>query len=148
MRLGLVLGLRDYVTKNGFEDVVVAVSGGIDSAVTATLCAQALGPDRVHCVSMPSRYSSQVRADAARLAENLGCAFREIEIEDVVASYHEALGGLEGLAAENLQARVRGMMLMALRTHTAGWSSRRATSRSSRSAMRPSTATWSAASRC
>jgi NAD+ synthase (glutamine-hydrolysing) len=121
MRRALVLGLRDYVDKNGFTDVVVAVSGGIDSAVTATLCAQALGPERVHCVSMPSRYSSEVtRADARRLAENLGCSFREIEIEAIVASYHEAAGGLEGLAAENLQARVRGVVLMAL-SNTHGW---------------------------
>jgi NAD+ synthase (glutamine-hydrolysing) len=121
MRRALVLGLRDYVDKNGFADVVVAVSGGIDSAVTATLCAHALGPERVHCVSMPSRYSSEgTRADAQRLAENLGCSFREIDIEAIVASYHEAAGGLEGLAAENLQARVRGVVLMAL-SNTHGW---------------------------
>ena len=59
MRLGLVLGLRDYVEKNGFEDVVIGVSGGIDSAVTAALCADAFGPERVHCVSMPSQFSSE-----------------------------------------------------------------------------------------
>ena len=76
MRRALVLGLGDYVEKNGFAQAVVAVSGGIDSAVTATLCTQALGPERVHCVSMPSRYSSEgTRADARRLAENLGCSF-------------------------------------------------------------------------
>jgi NAD+ synthase (glutamine-hydrolysing) len=121
MRRALVLGLGDYVGKNGFGDVVVAVSGGIDSAVTACLCAQALGPDRVHCVSMPSRYSSEgTRADAARLAETLGCAFQEIEIEDVVIALDKTVGGLEGLAAENLQARVRGTLLMAL-SNTHGW---------------------------
>jgi NAD+ synthase (glutamine-hydrolysing) len=121
MRRALVLGLRDYVDKNGFADVVVAASGGIDSAVTATLCAQALGPERVHCVSMPSRYSSEgTRADARRLAENLGCSFREVEIEAIVAANHDALGGLEGLAAENLQARARGVLLMAL-SNTHGW---------------------------
>ena len=121
MRRALVLGLRDYVDKNGFADVVVAVSGGIDSAVTATLCAQALGPERVHCVSMPSRYSSEgTRADARRLAENLDCSFREVEIEAIVAANHDALGGLEGLAAENLQARARGVLLMAL-SNTHGW---------------------------
>jgi NAD+ synthase (glutamine-hydrolysing) len=121
MRSALVLGLRDYVDKNGFADVVVAASGGIDSAVTATLCAQALGPERVHCVSMPSRYSSEgTRADARRLAENLGCSFREVEIEAIVAANHDALGGLDGLAAENLQARARGVLLMAL-SNTHGW---------------------------
>jgi NAD+ synthase (glutamine-hydrolysing) len=121
MRRALVLGLRDYVGKNGFGDVVVAVSGGIDSAVTATLCAQALGPERVHCVSMPSRYSSEsTRGDARRLAENLGCDFRELAIEEIVEGFHTALGGLEGLAAENLQARIRGVLLMAL-SNTHGW---------------------------
>ena len=78
MRRALVLGLRDYVSKNGFGDVVVAVSGGIDSAVTAALCVQALGPERVHCVSMPSGIPSEdTRSDARRLAESLGADFRE-----------------------------------------------------------------------
>jgi NAD+ synthase (glutamine-hydrolysing) len=126
MRLGLVLGLRDYVEKNGFSDVVVGVSGGIDSAVTATLCVEALGAGRVHCVSMPSRFSSEgTRSDAARLAENLGADFREVPIETTVEAFGEALrestdGGLKGLAAENLQARARGVLLMAL-SNTYGW---------------------------
>ncbi len=125
MRLALTLGLRDYVSKNAFGDVVVGVSGGIDSAVTAALCVDALGAGRVHCVSMPSRFSSKgTQADARRLAEGLGCAFVEIPIEGVVAAFLEALdgptGGLEGLAAENLQARVRGVLLMAL-SNTHGW---------------------------
>jgi len=121
MRHGLALGLRDYVGKNGFGAVVVAVSGGIDSAVTAALCADALGPERVHCVSMPSRYTSQgTRDDARAVAENLGCDFREVPIEAVVEELHRALGGLDGLAAENLQARVRGVLLMAL-SNTHGW---------------------------
>jgi NAD+ synthase (glutamine-hydrolysing) len=126
MRLALTLGLRDYVEKNGFADVVVGVSGGIDSAVTAALCADALGAARVHCVSMPSRYSSEgTRSDARAVAEALGCSFREIPIESTVVSFHEALapeieGGLTGLAAENLQARVRGVLLMAL-SNTYGW---------------------------
>jgi NAD+ synthase (glutamine-hydrolysing) len=126
MRSALVMGLRDYVEKNGFEDAVVAVSGGIDSAVTAALCADALGPNRVHCVSMPSRYSSDgTRSDARAVAEALGCEFREIPIESTVAAFHDALdgdieGGLAGLAAENLQARVRGVLLMAL-SNTYGW---------------------------
>ena len=126
MRLALTLGVRDYVEKNGFADVVVAVSGGIDSAVTAALCADALGADRVHCVSMPSRYSSDAtRSDALAVAASLGCAFREIPIESALGAFHEAVaveieGGLRGLAAENLQARVRGVLLMAL-SNTYGW---------------------------
>ncbi len=121
MRRGLVLGLGDYVSKNGFEDVVIGISGGIDSAVTAAIAAEALGPERVHTVSMPSRFSSgETRDDAREVSENLGVDFREIAIEDVVTSFHEALGGLEGLAAENLQARIRGALLMAL-SNTHGW---------------------------
>jgi NAD+ synthase (glutamine-hydrolysing) len=126
MRLALTLGLRDYVEKNAFADVVIAVSGGIDSAVTAALCAGALGPDRVHCVSMPSRFSSEAtRTDARLVAEALGCSFREIAIEPAVEAIADALvpeidGGVAGLAAENLQARVRGVILMAL-SNTYGW---------------------------
>jgi NAD+ synthase (glutamine-hydrolysing) len=126
MRRALTLGLRDYVDKNGFSEVVVGVSGGIDSAVTAALCAQALGPERVHCVSMPSRFSSEgTRTDARSIAESLGSSFREIPIESQVEAFHVALagevdGGLAGLAAENLQARVRGVVLMAL-SNTYGW---------------------------
>ena len=126
MRRALTLGLLDYVTKNGFADVVIGVSGGIDSAVTAALCADALGPNRVHCVSMPSRFSSEgTRTDARLVAETLGCTFREIPIETTVAAFAGTLapeieGGLAGLAAENLQARVRGVILMAL-SNTYGW---------------------------
>ena len=121
MRLGLGLGLRDYVTKNGFGDVVIAISGGIDSALTAAIAADALGAERVHTVSMPSRFSSEgTRDDAREVSENLGVDFREVPIEAIVGAYHEALGGLEGLAAENLQARIRGTMLMAL-SNTHGW---------------------------
>lgn len=126
MRLALTLGLRDYVEKNGFAEVVVGVSGGIDSAVTAVLCVEALGPGRVHGVSMPSRFSSEgTQTDARRIAENLGCDFREIPIQDVVRVYDDVLrqptgGGPAGLAAENLQARVRGVLLMAL-SNTYGW---------------------------
>jgi len=121
MRLGLGLGLRDYVTKNGFGDVVIAISGGIDSALTAAIAADALGAEHVHTVSMPSRFSSEgTRDDAREVSENLGVDFREVPIEDVVGAFHEALGGLEGLAAENLQARIRGTMLMAL-SNTHGW---------------------------
>jgi NAD+ synthase (glutamine-hydrolysing) len=126
MRLALTLGLRDYVEKNGFRDVVIGVSGGIDSAVTAALCADALGSDRVHCVSMPSRYSSEgTRTDARLVSDALGCSFREIPIESTVGAFRDALaaeidGGVAGLAAENLQARARGVILMAL-SNTYGW---------------------------
>ncbi len=121
LRLALGLGLRDYVEKNGFQDVVVSVSGGIDSALTAAIAADALGPERVHTVSMPSRFSSgETRDDARALAENLGVEFREIAIEGIVVAYHDALGGLEGLAAENLQARIRGTAMMAL-SNSHGW---------------------------
>src|SRR5437763_10139823 len=112
MRLALELGLGDYVNKNSFRDVVVGVSGGIDSALTAALAAEALGSDRVHCVSMPSRYSSaETRSDARRLAESLGCDFREIPIEAVFEAYlstlRESFAGSEvDLTEENLQARI------------------------------------------
>jgi NAD+ synthase (glutamine-hydrolysing) len=126
MRRALTLGLRDYVEKNGFAEVVVGVSGGIDSAVTAALCADALGPGRVHCVSMPSRFSSEeTRTDARALAESIGCDFLEIPIEQIVGAFADTLreptgGGPEGLAAENVQARARGVLLMAL-SNTNGW---------------------------
>jgi len=121
MRLALGLGLRDYVTKNGFGDIVLGISGGIDSALTAALAVDALGAEHVHTVSMPSRFSSaDTRDDAREVSVNLGVDFREIAIEQIVGSYHDALGGLEGLAAENLQARIRGAILMAL-SNTHGW---------------------------
>ena len=126
MRRALELGLRDYVDKNGFEEVVVGVSGGIDSAVTAALAAEALGPEHVHCVSMPSRYSSEgTRGDARRLAESLSCPFTEIPIGKTVDAFDEALeqtfvGTEPGLAEENIQARARGVLLMAL-SNKFGW---------------------------
>jgi NAD+ synthase (glutamine-hydrolysing) len=126
MRLALELGLHDYVTKNGFANVVIGLSGGIDSALTAALCVEALGADRVHGVSMPSRYSSDAtRGDAQRLAESLGIDFREIAIEPMVNAYDGALaeaftGRETDLTEENLQARVRGTLLMAL-SNKFGW---------------------------
>ncbi|HEU0304054.1 MAG TPA: NAD+ synthase [Gaiellaceae bacterium] len=126
MRLALGLGLRDYVEKNGFGDVVIGVSGGIDSALTAAIAAEALGRDRVHCVSMPSRFSSAAtQADARRLADALGVDFREIAIEPAVealeAALAESFGGRPRDAAEeNLQARIRGTLLMAL-SNKLGW---------------------------
>ena len=110
----LVLGLRDYVTKNGFRSVVLGMSGGIDSAVVAALAADAIGGEHVHGVSMPSAYSSEhSRSDASELAERIGAAFREVPIRAVVDAFMEPLR-LTGLAAENIQARIRGTTLMAL----------------------------------
>jgi NAD+ synthase (glutamine-hydrolysing) len=126
MRRALVLGLRDYVGKNGFEQVLVGVSGGIDSALTAAIAVEALDPRRVHCISMPSRYTSAAtRRDARRLAENLGAGFREIEIEPVFEAFLGALapsfaGRDPDLSEENLQARIRGTLLMAL-SNKFGW---------------------------
>src|SRR6266849_3623331 len=126
MRRALELGLGDYVGKIGFREVVVGVSGGIDSAVTAALAAEALGPERVHCVSMPSRYSSEgTRTDARRLAESLGCSFMEIPIGKIVDAFGEALaeafaGKEPDLTEENIQARARGVLLMAL-SNKFGW---------------------------
>jgi NAD+ synthase (glutamine-hydrolysing) len=126
MRRALELGLRDYVDKNGFGAVVVAVSGGIDSALTAAISVGALGSGRVHAVSMPSRYSSAgTRTDARRLAESLGVDFREIPIEPVVEAFGAALapsfaGRDPDLTEENLQARVRGTVLMGL-SNKFGW---------------------------
>jgi len=120
MRLALELGLRDYVDKNGFREVVVSVSGGIDSALTAALACEALGHERVHCVSMPSTFSSEgTRRDARLLTEGLGADFLELPIETLVESFLETLavpfGGREpDLTEENLQARIRAVLLMAL----------------------------------
>jgi NAD+ synthase (glutamine-hydrolysing) len=122
----LVLGTRDYVRKNGFTDVVVGLSGGIDSSLVATIAADALGPDHVHGVSMPSRFSSPSSlADARELAANLGIDFRVIEIEPMHAAFLAQLapsfGRLpEDLTEENVQARVRGTLLMAL-SNKFGW---------------------------
>jgi NAD+ synthase (glutamine-hydrolysing) len=110
----LVTGLRDYVRKNGFSSVTFGFSGGIDSAVTATLCADALGADALYGLSMPSEYSSEhSRSDAAELARRLGCHFEVRAIKDMVDVFVGQLG-LSGLAEENVQARCRGTMLMSL----------------------------------
>lgn len=110
----LVTGLRDYVHKNGFRSVTFGFSGGIDSAVCAALAADALGPDALHGVSMPSHYSSEhSRSDAAELARRLGCHFEERPVADMVAAFVGPLG-LTGLAEENVQARCRGITLMAM----------------------------------
>ncbi len=126
MRLALGLGVRDYVEKNGFADVVLGISGGIDSALTAAVCVDALGAERVHTVSMPSRYSSEgTRDDARAVSVNLGVDFREVPIESVLTAFTDALapsfaGREPDLTEENLQARIRGTLLMAL-SNKLGW---------------------------
>jgi NAD+ synthase (glutamine-hydrolysing) len=140
----LVLGLRDYVAKNGFRHVGVALSGGIDSALVALLAADAVGPERLSCVVMPSPHSSSAtQGDARTIARNLGCELLEIEIGPMMSGYERALGGLlnpgeapvpgeeapphdparpsePDLAAENIQARIRGNLMMAL-SNRHGW---------------------------
>jgi NAD+ synthase (glutamine-hydrolysing) len=116
----LVTGTRDYVHKNGFTDVVIGLSGGIDSSIVAAVAVDALGVDHVHGVAMPSRYSSQGSLDdAENLARNLGIDYRVISIEPAFSSYLEMLApSFEGrdpdLTEENLQSRCRGMTLMGL----------------------------------
>jgi NAD+ synthase (glutamine-hydrolysing) len=122
----LVLGTRDYLRKNQFAKALVGLSGGIDSALTAAIAVEALGAERVVGVSMPSRFNSrETRADAARIAANLGIRFLEIPIQETYESYLRLLdapfgGGEPGVAGENLQARVRGNILMAL-SNRFGW---------------------------
>lgn len=110
----LVLGVRDYVNKNGFPSVVLGLSGGIDSAVCAVIAADAIGADRVYGVSMPSQFSSDGSKDDARiLADTIGCHHDVQPIAELVAPFEKQLG-LSGVAAENIQARARGMILMSL----------------------------------
>jgi NAD+ synthase (glutamine-hydrolysing) len=140
----LVLGLRDYVLKNGFRHVGIALSGGIDSALVALLAADAIGPENVSCVIMPSPHSSdETQADARTIAAGLGTEAIEIPIEAAMASYEDALAGSfagngaagkaeeplprdptrpsePDLAAENIQARIRGNVMMAL-SNKHGW---------------------------
>ena len=115
----LVLGLRDYVGKNGFRSVVIALSGGIDSALSTAIACDAIGAENVYCYSMPSKYSSEhSKGDAAEMARRTGVHFGTVPIEPMVkaflATVGEAVTPLTGLAEENLQARVRGTTLMAL----------------------------------
>lgn len=116
----LVLGLRDYCRKCGFKSIVLGLSGGVDSAVTAVLAVMALGPDKVRGVSMPSRYSSEgSKTDAQQLAENLGVAFHTVPIADVHAAFEAMLtphfeGRPPDATEENIQARARGVVLMAM----------------------------------
>ena len=111
---GLVIGLRDYVNKNNFKSVILGISGGIDSALVAALAADAIGADKVHGIALPSKYSSEHSlSDAKELASNIGLNYRIIQITPMVANLIENLR-VDGLAEENLQARVRGLTLMAL----------------------------------
>lgn len=122
----LVLGTRDYVTKSGMKKVVLGMSGGIDSALVLAIAVEAFGPKNVVAVSMPSRYSSKgTKDDARRMAKELGVTFYELPIENIynagVETLSEPLGGGEGgLELENLQARIRGTMLMTL-SNKHGW---------------------------
>ncbi|HET7416565.1 MAG TPA: NAD+ synthase [Solirubrobacterales bacterium] len=134
----LQLGLGDYVRKNGFKHVGVALSGGIDSALVAMLAADAVGPEALSCAVMPSPHSSnETQQDARDIAANLGCELLEIEIEPVMESYERALSGYlrepeaavprdptkpsePDLTAENVQARIRGNLMMAL-SNRHGW---------------------------
>jgi NAD+ synthase (glutamine-hydrolysing) len=134
----LALGLRDYVEKNGFKHVGLALSGGIDSALVAMVAADAVGPDRLTCVVMPSPHSShETQQDAREIAANLGCELFEVAIEPVMESYQSALRcyldepeaavprdptkpSEPDLTAENVQARIRGNLMMAL-SNRHGW---------------------------
>ena len=113
----LVTGTRDYVRKNGFRSVILALSGGIDSALTATIAADAIGPENVYVVLMPSRYSSDHSVtDADDLVKRQGLHARTVPIQGIVDAFTDELGDfpVTGLPAENLQSRVRGVINMAL----------------------------------
>ncbi|RMH74594.1 MAG: NAD(+) synthase, partial [Actinomyces sp.] len=119
-RRAIVTGIRDYVRKSGFTDVVVGLSGGIDSSLTAVLAVEALGASHVHGVLMPSRYSSRHSVtDAEALAANLGIETRTVPIEPAHAAFTEMLaesfaGREPDVTDQNIQSRLRGMILMAL----------------------------------
>ncbi|HUT46327.1 MAG TPA: NAD+ synthase, partial [Sedimentisphaerales bacterium] len=116
----LVLGTRDYARKNGFKKVLLGLSGGIDSSVTAAIAVAALGAENVVGISMPSQFNSpETITDAEKLAENLGIEFNTIPIGPILSQFHQSLRTIEGwndegIAYENLQARIRGCILMSL----------------------------------
>jgi NAD+ synthase (glutamine-hydrolysing) len=122
----LVLGTRDYVRKNGFSRVVIGLSGGIDSALVAAIAVKALGKENVIGITMPSRFNtSETQSDAQTLAENLGIEFHTVPIADALDSFSTTLGNIDGwdengLAYENLQARIRGTILMSY-SNQYGW---------------------------
>ena len=116
----LKLGLKDYVDKNGFPGILLGSSGGIDSALSAAIAVDALGADRVHCIMMPSPYTSQESLDDAQsLADNLGCSHEILSIQPAIDAYNHILGNPTGVTAENIQSRARGMILMA-KSNTTG----------------------------
>ena len=116
----LVLGVKDYFKKTNHSEAVIGLSGGIDSSLTASIAVDALGKENVHGVSMPSKFSSQHSKDDAKLlSENLGVDYRTISIESIVSSFEQSLkasynGSKPGVAEENIQARARGSIIMAL----------------------------------
>ncbi len=122
----LCLGVKDYFRKTGHSEALIGLSGGIDSALVTSIAADALGPEKVHCISLPSRFSSgHSKSDAQQLAENFGVNFETIEIQAVVNSIEETLkaqfaGTKPNVAEENIQARTRGNILMAL-SNKFGW---------------------------
>lgn len=122
----LVLGTRDYVRKNGFSKVAIGLSGGIDSALVAAIAVEALGKENVVGLTMPSRFNTaETRGDAEQLADNLGAAFHTVPIAETLEAFSETLGTIDGwdekgLAYENLQARIRGTMLMSY-SNQFGW---------------------------
>jgi NAD+ synthase (glutamine-hydrolysing) len=122
----LILGIRDYVRKNNFKKIALGLSGGIDSALVAALAVKALGPDRVVCLSMPTRFNkSETKNDAKTIAANLQVEFHEIPIQNLLEAYLKTLGDFfkgipSGLAEENIQARIRGTLLMAF-SNKFGW---------------------------
>ena len=122
----LVLGTRDYLAKNGFVDAVVGLSGGVDSALVATVAVDAIGAEHVHALAMPSRYSSDGSStDAAALAENLGIELLTVPIEPAHVALSSMLASVlgappAGLTDENLQSRIRGVLLMAV-SNARGW---------------------------
>jgi NAD+ synthase (glutamine-hydrolysing) len=123
----LRVGTRDYMRKNGFTDAVIGLSGGIDSSLVATIAVDALGPDHVHGVAMPSRYSSEGSVtDAEELAKNLGIDLHVVPIEEAHVAFGDLLGRAfgkdpAGLTDENLQSRIRGVILMAFSNANRGW---------------------------
>ncbi len=111
----LVTGVKDYVHKNGFSDVLIGLSGGIDSALTATIAVDALGKDHVRCIMLPSEFTSQESLDDAKeCAKLLGVKYEIIKIEQAISTFENIIPNLNGLAHENTQSRIRGTILMAL----------------------------------
>ena len=117
----VTLATRDYIEKNNVGGVILGMSGGIDSALVAAIAADALGPERVRCILMPSPYTSKDSIeDAQDCATKIGASFETIGIETIMQSFNATLPGLTGIASENIQSRARGMILMALSNQT-GW---------------------------